>query len=141
MDARALEELSGFAGRMERGGPTRPRAVHAEIMYAEMQDLTIGGLVGIQDPEDVPEAVRVIRGACLSIFMVSGDFKPRTIKPRTIKPGEDDSVRALVLTGEDIETLTPEGWNMVVGGYTEIVFARTTPEQVGGFLSIRPRPE
>jgi sodium/potassium-transporting ATPase subunit alpha len=46
-----------------------------------------------------------------------------------IKPSEDDPVRALILTGDDIESLTTEDWDMVVGNYTEIVFARTTPEQ------------
>ena len=47
----------------------------------------------------------------------------------TIKPGEDDPIRALVLTGDDIENLIPEDWDVIVGTYTEIVFARTTPEQ------------
>jgi sodium/potassium-transporting ATPase subunit alpha len=46
-----------------------------------------------------------------------------------IKPSDDDPIRVLVLTGEDIETLSSEDWDMVVGHYTEIVFARTTPEQ------------
>jgi sodium/potassium-transporting ATPase subunit alpha len=35
----------------------------------------------------------------------------------------------LVLTGEDVSTLTPFDWHIVVGQYTEIVFARTTPDQ------------
>ncbi|EMD32829.1 hypothetical protein CERSUDRAFT_108626 [Gelatoporia subvermispora B] len=46
-----------------------------------------------------------------------------------IKPLAEDGVRALVLTGDDIETLTCADWNNVIGNYTEIVFARTTPEQ------------
>ena len=46
-----------------------------------------------------------------------------------IKPSEDDPIRTLVLTGEDVATLTPADWNVVVGSYTEIVFARTTPDQ------------
>ena len=49
--------------------------------------------------------------------------------PPTIKPTDDDPIRALVLTGDDIETLVSEDWDAVVGTYTEIVFARTTPEQ------------
>jgi len=49
--------------------------------------------------------------------------------PSTIKPSDDDPLRALVLTGDDIETLAAEDWDVVVGTYTEIVFARTTPEQ------------
>lgn len=47
----------------------------------------------------------------------------------SIKPSDDDPIRVLVLTGEDIEKLSSEDWDIVVGRYTEIVFARTTPEQ------------
>ena len=46
-----------------------------------------------------------------------------------VKPSVDDPIRALVLTGEDVSTLTPADWNVIVGSYTEIVFARTTPDQ------------
>jgi sodium/potassium-transporting ATPase subunit alpha len=46
-----------------------------------------------------------------------------------VKPSDDDPIRTLVLTGEDVATLTPADWNVVVGSYTEIVFARTTPDQ------------
>ena len=46
-----------------------------------------------------------------------------------VKPSEDDPIRALVLTGAELESLSQEDWDMVVGRYTEIVFARTTPEQ------------
>jgi len=51
------------------------------------------------------------------------------LKPSDIRPSDDDPARALVLTGEDMDTLTSDDWDMVVGNYTEIVFARTTPEQ------------
>lgn len=34
-----------------------------------------------------------------------------------------------MLTGEDVSTLTPFDWHIIVGQYTEIVFARTTPDQ------------
>jgi sodium/potassium-transporting ATPase subunit alpha len=51
------------------------------------------------------------------------------IKPSEIKPSEDHPIRSLVLTGVDIEELNTDDWNMIVGNYTEIVFARTTPEQ------------
>lgn len=54
---------------------------------------------------------------------------PEGISPSLIKPSQDDPIRALVLTGEDVATLTPSDWNAVVGSYTEIVFARTTPDQ------------
>jgi sodium/potassium-transporting ATPase subunit alpha len=48
---------------------------------------------------------------------------------RSIRPSEDDPIRALVLTGEDVSTLTTLDWHIIVGQYTEIAFARTTPEQ------------
>ncbi|KAI1795693.1 hypothetical protein LXA43DRAFT_1178693 [Ganoderma leucocontextum] len=51
------------------------------------------------------------------------------LDPPEIKPSEDDAVSALVLTGDDIELLKAVDWNVVLGGSTEIVFARTTPEQ------------
>ncbi|KAG1740586.1 hypothetical protein EDB19DRAFT_1707719 [Suillus lakei] len=46
-----------------------------------------------------------------------------------VKPSDDDPVRSLVLTGEDVASLTSFDWNVIVGTYTEIVFARTTPDQ------------
>jgi len=49
--------------------------------------------------------------------------------PPTIRPSEDDGTRALVLTGGDLETLSSQDWDIVAGNYSEIVFARTTPEQ------------
>ena len=54
---------------------------------------------------------------------------PEDLPPSLIKPSEDDAIRALVLTGEDVATLSPADWNVIVGSYTEIVFARTTPDQ------------
>ena len=52
-----------------------------------------------------------------------------TLKPPAIKPMDEDGDRALVLTGDDVEALEEADWNMALGSYTEIVFARTTPEQ------------
>ena len=48
-----------------------------ELMYAEVQDLTLVGLVGIRDPPryDVADALKVIRRAGVKVFMVTGDFK------------------------------------------------------------------
>ena len=50
-------------------------------------------------------------------------------KPAAIKPDGNSPERAIVLAGDDIETLKQDDWNMIVGNYTEIVFSRTTPEQ------------
>lgn len=48
-----------------------------EILYNEVQDLTLVGLISIRDPPrpDVAGAVKVIRAAGVRVFMVTGDFK------------------------------------------------------------------
>ncbi|KAF7355408.1 Calcium ATPase transmembrane domain M-containing protein [Mycena sanguinolenta] len=48
-----------------------------DLMYEELRDLTLVGLVGIRDPPrpDVPQAIAVIRRAGVRVFMVTGDFK------------------------------------------------------------------
>jgi sodium/potassium-transporting ATPase subunit alpha len=48
-----------------------------ELMYAELRDLTLVGLIGIRDPPryDVKEAISIIRRAGVRVFMVTGDFK------------------------------------------------------------------
>jgi sodium/potassium-transporting ATPase subunit alpha len=46
-----------------------------------------------------------------------------------MKPAEDDPIRAIVLTGDDVEQLTMADWNTILTDYTEIVFSRTTPQQ------------
>ena len=46
-----------------------------------------------------------------------------------MKPSDDDPIKAIVLTGDDVEQLTVENWNTILTEYTEIVFSRTTPEQ------------
>ncbi|KAG2112549.1 uncharacterized protein F5147DRAFT_71235 [Suillus discolor] len=133
-----------------------------DLMYAEMCDLTLVGLIGICDPPrpDVLPSISVIRRAGVRVFMVTGDFKltalaiarqvgiitqhvvdtiqdvraaaSEKVSPKEyhlIKPSEDDPIRSLVLTGEDVASLTTPDWNVIVGTYAEIVFARTTPDQ------------
>ncbi|KAI6118465.1 calcium ATPase transmembrane domain M-containing protein [Pisolithus sp. B1] len=58
-----------------------------------------------------------------------GKFPPGTIPAPLIKPSPDDPVRSLVLTGEDVASLTPHDWDIILSHYTELVFARTTPDQ------------
>ena len=47
-----------------------------EMLYSELDELTLVGLISIRDPPraDVKDAVRVIRAAGVRIFMVTGDF-------------------------------------------------------------------
>ncbi|CEP03211.1 Cation-transporting P-type ATPase N-terminal domain-containing protein [Plasmodiophora brassicae] len=46
-----------------------------------------------------------------------------------MKPSDDEPVKALVLTGNDVIELEPQDWNVICTEYPEVVFARTTPEQ------------
>ena len=175
-----------------------------EMLYNELEDLTLVGLISIRDPPraDVKDAVKVIRSAGVRIFMITGDFmitavaiakqvfnlhffrfrlaailinlffqvgiitqdrydtihnlsrsessgtgdeqeksKEKETKETSItvlvpeaaamKPTDDsdDPIKAIVLTGDDVEQLTGENWNTILTEYTEIVFSRTTPEQ------------
>ncbi|EIW79754.1 calcium ATPase transmembrane domain M-containing protein [Coniophora puteana RWD-64-598 SS2] len=134
-----------------------------ELMYAELQELTLIGLVGIRDPprSDVPAAIEVIRRAGVRVFMVTGDFKLTAVSiarqvgivsqkhidsladvqllhkeghfaPRNKslrKPDPDDPIRALVLTGDEVSCLSSSDWDVITTLYTEIVFARMTPDQ------------
>ncbi|KAG2068577.1 calcium ATPase [Suillus decipiens] len=125
-----------------------------DLMYTEMCDLTLVSLIGICDPPrpDVLPSISIIRQAGVRVFMVTGDFKltalaiarqhvvdtiqdvqaaasEKVLSEELIKPSDDDLIRSLVLTGEDVTSLTSSDWNVIVGAYTEIVFARTTPDQ------------
>lgn len=48
-----------------------------EMMYSELRNLTLVGLIGIRDPprQDVRSAIGIIRRAGVRVFMVTGDFK------------------------------------------------------------------
>ena len=46
-----------------------------------------------------------------------------------MKPKDNDPIKAIVLTGEDVDHLTVDNWNTILTEYTEIVFSRTTPKQ------------
>jgi len=120
--------------------------------------LTIVGLVGLVDPPrpDIPETVRIMRGAGIRFFMVTGDFAltavaiaeqcgivtnasrlhrladlNRDIEVSSIDkfdPESDDSPSSLVLSGPDLMEMNDSQWEQACQ-YREIVFARTTPEQ------------
>ena len=46
-----------------------------------------------------------------------------------MKSTEDDSIKAIVVTGDDVEQLTVDNWKTIFTEYTAIVFSRTTPRQ------------
>jgi sodium/potassium-transporting ATPase subunit alpha len=120
--------------------------------------LTIVGLVGLVDPPrpDIPETVRMMRGAGIRFFMVTGDFAltavaiaeqcgivtdaarlhhladlNRDIEVSSIDKFDPESLdlpSSLVLSGPDLMEMNDSQWEQACQ-YREIVFARTTPEQ------------
>lgn len=122
-----------------------------EVLSAARENLTLVGLVGIVDPprEEIPEVIRILRGAFIRVFMVTGDFKltaqaiaeecgiisnPALVDDvnalsrdaANIKEGKER--HAIVLSGPEMITLNETQWDQLAD-YNEIVFARTTPEQ------------
>lgn len=120
-----------------------------EVLVAARQGLTFVGILGIVDPprDEIPEVVRVLRGASIRIFMVTGDFKLTAqaiaeecgiisnpmmvddisaLSRETTKAGS--TKQAIVLSGPELITLNDNQWDQLCL-YQEIVFARTTPEQ------------
>ncbi|WRT70258.1 uncharacterized protein IL334_007253 [Kwoniella shivajii] len=131
----------------------------ADFVNQELnQQLTVVGLVGLVDPSrhDIPETVRIMRGAGIRFFMVTGDFAltavaiaeqcgivssssrlhhmndlPRARSSDLIErfdPENLDVNPSLVLTGTDLMEMSESQWEQACQ-YREIVFARTTPEQ------------
>jgi sodium/potassium-transporting ATPase subunit alpha len=119
-----------------------------EVLVAAREGLTFVGIVGIVDPprDEIPEVVRILRGASIRIFMVTGDFKltaqaiaeecgiiSNTMMVDDIgalgRDGNAPSTKqAIVLSGPELITLNEAQWDQLCM-YQEIVFARTTPEQ------------
>lgn len=124
------------------------------------QNLTVVGLVGLVDPprDDIPETVRIMRGAGIRFFMVTGDFATTALAiaeqcgiisdaSRVHRLGDLDRnvevdvvekydvyaedevpITSLVLSGPDLMEMNEAQWEQACQ-YVEIVFARTTPEQ------------
>jgi sodium/potassium-transporting ATPase subunit alpha len=119
-----------------------------EVLVAARQGLTFVGILGIVDPprDEIPEVVRVLHGASIRIFMVTGDFKltaqaiaeecgiitnPMMVDDITAleRDGKMGATKqAIVLSGSELITLNDNQWDQLCA-YQEVVFARTTPEQ------------
>jgi sodium/potassium-transporting ATPase subunit alpha len=128
--------------------PPRNANDEKEILSAARHGLTLIGLVGIVDPprQEIPEVVRVLRGAGIRMFMVTGDFKLTAqaiaeecgilsdqsmvddVNALSRESKEGFHLRSIVLSGPELLTLNENQWNQLCE-YQEIVFARTTPEQ------------
>jgi sodium/potassium-transporting ATPase subunit alpha len=136
---------------MARKPTVMPFSANAEkeVLVAARQGLTFVGIVGIVDPprDEIPEVVRILRGASIRIFMVTGDFKltaqaiaeecgiisnTMMVDDITALSREDTKMgstkQAIVLSGPELITLNENQWDQLCL-YQEIVFARTTPEQ------------
>ena len=117
----------------------------------ESNDFCIIGLVGIIDPprEGIADVLAKCKTAGIRVLMVTGDYaltaaaiavqigilsQPQydTAETMRIKHKEQTDQlyekNSLLLTGNDLDTLTTEDWRLVTP-YKEIVLARTTPEQ------------
>ncbi|KAI0687168.1 calcium ATPase transmembrane domain M-containing protein [Cytidiella melzeri] len=110
-------DVHGAVGIIRRAG-VRVFMVTGDF---KLTALAIARQVGIVTQEKV-DSVTELRNGADSQRYVNAKFYE-------MKPAEDDPMRAIVLTGDDVETLSEHDWNNVIGLYTEIVFARTTPEQ------------
>lgn len=128
-----------------------------EAALRAASSLTVLGLVGILDPPraDIAHTVSEVRRCGARFFMVTGDFSltamaiarqiglvsfqifdrvtdlgSRRAEYDALDP--DDRLAfldaALLVEGKDIQDLGEQQWD-VVAKYSEIVFARTTPEQ------------
>jgi sodium/potassium-transporting ATPase subunit alpha len=119
-----------------------------EVLSWAREELTFVGIVGIVDPprDEIPEVVRILRGASIRIFMVTGDFKLtaqaiaeecgiisntallESIQALSREPKGERERHSIVLSGPEIMSLNDCQWDQLCQ-YQEIVFARTTPEQ------------
>ncbi|KAI0045063.1 sodium-potassium ATPase [Auriscalpium vulgare] len=121
--------------------------------------LVIVGLLGLIDPlkPDIPETVRICRGAGIRFFIVTGDH-PATavaiaaqagiisnaaavhhyadlVSEDTEKAADasdqlaDRSPQSIVISGSELDMVTTHAVMDRLCAYEEIVFARTTPEQ------------
>jgi sodium/potassium-transporting ATPase subunit alpha len=113
-------------------------------------DLVFVGLVTLQDPprDEVPQAIRECHTAGVKVVMVTGDHpltaaaiarkiglitkptrdvlaKERNIDPKDVPEAD---IGAVVVHGGEIANMTEDDWAVLVGK-SEIVFARTSPEQ------------
>ena len=121
-----------------------------EAYINKSNNFCIIGLVGIIDPprEGIADVLSKCKRAGIRVFMVTGDYaltaaaiatqigiltQPHydTVESMRVKHKENNEsyeASSLLLTGNDLDNLSPQDWRIVTP-YKEIVFARTTPEQ------------
>jgi sodium/potassium-transporting ATPase subunit alpha len=125
----------------------------SEEINFPLENLCFVGLISLIDPPraSVPDAVEKCRKAGIKIIMVTGDHpitaaaiarKVGIISPDSTTVNEMEEkhgsnwrrkskhqVNATVLHGEEIKEMSPTDLESVIRSYSEIVFARTSPQQ------------
>jgi sodium/potassium-transporting ATPase subunit alpha len=114
-----------------------------EVLVEAREGLTFVGILGIVDPprDEIPNVVRILRGASIRIFMVTGDFKltaqaiaeecgiisDSSVVDDVLALSRDVKIgtgrHAIVLSGHELITLNEHQWDQLCQ-YEEIVFAR-----------------
>ncbi|KAL6890041.1 calcium ATPase [Trichoderma evansii] len=109
------EEVPGVIETLHRAG-IRTAMVTGDFQLTAQSIARSCGIISVPDAEvhsidDLPR--------------VPPDFEPKRNNKSNHLPAE---TKAIVLTGQDLMTLLPHQWHTLVTEYSEIVFARTTPE-------------
>ena len=93
------------------------------------EDLTLCGLVGLEDPPrpEVPDAVQRCRDAGIKVIMITGDH-PRTAKAIARQIGLVRTDAPLVIAGDQLRLMSDTQLQLAVAA-PEIVFARVTADQ------------
>lgn len=96
---------------------------------AHEQALTLGGLVGLEDPPraEVPEAMRKCREAGIKVIMVTGDH-PRTALAIGRQIGQVQTDNPVVITGEQLRKLSETQLRLALSA-PDIIFARVGADQ------------
>jgi sodium/potassium-transporting ATPase subunit alpha len=109
------EEVPGVIETLHRAG-IRTAMVTGDFQLTAQSIARSCGIISVPDAE-----VHTIA----NLPRVPPDFEPKRNNKSNHLPAE---TKAIVLTGQDLMTLLPHQWHTLVSEYSEIVFARTTPE-------------
>ncbi|PTB36171.1 hypothetical protein M441DRAFT_151795 [Trichoderma asperellum CBS 433.97] len=109
------EEVPGVIETLHRAG-IRTAMVTGDFQLTAQSIARSCGIISVPDAE-VHSVDNLPR--------VPPNFEPKRNTKSNHLPAE---TKAIVLTGQDLMTLLPHQWHTLVTEYSEIVFARTTPE-------------
>ncbi|KAF4450514.1 putative H /K ATPase alpha subunit [Fusarium austroafricanum] len=141
-----------LGGNIISADPSSPKFEH-DMMHELQSDLTLVCIMGMIDPPraEMPEVIATLRGAGIRSFMVTGNFGLTALAiarqcgmvtasvihalsnlERFAPTNRDQATpprdAGLLLSGPDLMTLNEYQWDQLCQ-YSEIVFARTTPDQ------------